>query len=304
MDFAYDSTRSAYYISSSKGLLAVDSMQVPHFIAYQGKPLMTNDIEYTERGVLAGSKKFGLMKINSTQAIPFIDLSDGLLSNAVEKFKVVNNWIFISTDSGFQIFSKEGKLVKTLSISDGLKSNKIRDFDIDDSFLWILNTYGIQRINLEQLLSPSSTSITPISEVRMYVNDLQFEDEVMEFSSEQNRIRFEVFAPSLDKFKDITYRYRLVGIEDTWNINSYNQNSIEYKSLPAGSYEFQLVLMYKNIEQDRRSIIFSIAKPIWLQWWFLLLVMALFLLLSYWYYSVRLKQQELKARQINENKCF
>lgn len=297
---AFDNINKAHYIACSNGLLKVDSLLQQHFIFYDNSPLMVNDVKFTKFGLLVGSKKHGLMMVANNMATSFIDTSNELLSNAIEQFKVFNDQVFIASDMGFQVFNKDGVLIKSLAISDGLKSTKIRDFEIDDQYLWLLHQHGLQRVKSSQLLSHKTTYNSKIKNIKFFVNDVvnQNGDHVLNY--DQNKIKFVIRAPSLERQQDITYWHRLTGIDKTWNVNKYQQNSIEYKSLPSGEYEFDLVLKYKEREQDKRSIKFYIGRPVWQQWWFTLLVIILFVILTYWFYSVRLKQLKIKADQINE----
>jgi len=297
---AFDNIDKAHFIACSNGLLKVDSILLQHFIFYKNSPLMVNDVKFTKFGLLAGSKKHGLMIIENNTATPFIDTSNELLSNTVEQFKVFKDQVFIASDMGFQVFNKDGVLIKSLAISDGLKSTKIRDFEIDDDYLWLLHQHGLQRVKLSQLLSQKIIYNSKIKNINFFVNDAVNEKGVNKLNYDQNKIKFEIVAPSLERQQDITYWHRLIGIDKTWNVNKYQQNSIEYKSLPPGVYEFELVLKYKDKEQDKRSIQFIIGRPIWQQWWFALLVIILFSILMYWFYSVRLRRLKTKADQINE----
>lgn len=297
---SYDGNNQKYYIASSQGLIAVDSSSNERLVYYNDNPLMVNDIEYTSKGILVGTKNYGLLKVSGLDVTPFIDESQGLLSNYVEQFKVSNNWVIIATELGFQIFNKSGDLLKTLSASDGLKSSKVWDFDIDNSYLWMLHKNGLQRIRINQLLSQETSHISKISEVRLYVNDEPVEDDKNSFAHDQNRLRFEVLAPSLERQQDLTYVYRIKGIDESWNVNTYHQNNIEYKSLPPGEYEFEVELKYKNNHQEKSSIFFTIANPLWQQWWFITMIIAVFIGISYWYNSSRLSKLAKEAQQINE----
>jgi ligand-binding sensor domain-containing protein len=297
---AYDDINKAYFIACSKGLLKVDSLLQQQFILHENDPLMVNDIKFTKFGLLAGSKKHGLMIIANDVATAIADRSNELLSNAVEQFKVYNDQIFIATDKGFQLFNQDEGIMNTLTISDGLKSTKIRDFEIDENYLWLLHQHGLQRIEVSKLLSQKITYNSKIDNIQCRVNDEVYKNDVKRLKFDQNKIEFEVRAPSLERQEDITYWYRLVGLDTTWNVNKYLQNSIGYLSLPAGEYEFEVVLKYKNKEQDRRSVQFSIAKPIWQRWWFIVFILLVFSTITYWFYSVRLKRLKRKSDQIIE----
>lgn len=297
---AFDNAQNTFYIACAKGLVKIDSSFKEEYINYNNNPLMINDISYVENRLFLGTKKNGLMTLSDDKPIPFINTTDDLLSNSIDQFKVLDDKIYIASEGGFQVFNLKGELIKSLSVSDGLMSSKVRDFIVDKDYLWLLHQHGLQRIPITELFSNATAYTSQISEVQFYNNDQLVADQRLRFSYNQNRVQFKVIAPSLERQQDITYEYRLTGIDNSWNINKYDQSSIEYKSLPPDDYVFEVILKYKNTEQDRHTVMFSIAKPPWQQWWFITLMSFTFLAITYWFYSRRLRQQEIKAKQINE----
>lgn len=84
---------------------------------------------------------------------------------------------------------------------------------------------------------------------------------------------------------NIHYQYYLSGYDQEWHTTV--ERSIQFKSLPPGNYRFLVKAKNKaGITSPVQSIAFTIDKPVWLEWWFLLLsalwiVIAIILFLKF-----------------------
>ncbi len=300
-DVHYTPQTQDLLIASSKGLIHQKHLNVNinEEILYQGNSLLVKGFAQFQRRVFLGTKQYGLLEWDNGKLIPFIDESNGLLSNNITKVEVHKSWILIASDNGFQVFNLSGELVKTLSYSDGLSNNKITDFAVDEKLLWLLHQNGLQHVNLSSL--EQEEYVTTLQSVEILNNNSKVNlSDNFEFDYDQNKFLFRILAPSLERQEDITYEYRLSGIDEKWNIRPYDRNEIEYKSLPPGNYTFEVILKYKGKVQDSYKEKFTIDSPYWQKWWFFLIIILGLVIVMYLFYRRRLKSQEAKAKQVNE----
>lgn len=115
------------------------------------------------------------------------------------------------------------------------------------------------------------------------------------FSHTENNLVFELstdqlFTPSATKFK-----YQLLGLSDKW-VNNESSNKIVLQNLPSGNYT--LVVECENcykIKSAPLTLPFTIDKPFWQTWWFILTCIAI--IASIIIYIVKLREAALQKRQ-------
>jgi len=110
-------------------------------------------------------------------------------------------------------------------------------------------------------------------------------------------IRFEYVGISYKSAGDITYRYRLQGLDSSWK--STKESFLEYPTLPSGDYALQLQAVNKfGVASRIQSLHFTVATPFWKTVWFDVVVLALFLLLTWLFVNLRIKH--LRRRQAEQ----
>jgi signal transduction histidine kinase len=121
------------------------------------------------------------------------------------------------------------------------------------------------------------------------------------FTYAENSFNFFFTAFLYNYPEDIRFRFRLKGIDKSWQ-NVDNQRSANYAQLPPGGYTFYVQSGNKNGFWNRRlaSFTFTIDPPYWATWWFRTLVAVAIGLGLYRLY--RYKIEHLQAiEKIREN---
>ena len=103
-----------------------------------------------------------------------------------------------------------------------------------------------------------------------------------------NDLQFIFSAPAFFDPGDVSFRYRLQGVDKEWQTTRPGERTLRYASLQPGSYRFEAYAINKKGLQQEQGISFSvqISKPWWNQWWFyamilLLLIACIYLLEKY-----------------------
>lgn len=124
------------------------------------------------------------------------------------------------------------------------------------------------KVKLTAFTIAINDSLLPTEKLNAFINgDLNL-------PYDQNNIIIELhsnqlYVPSPNKF-----RYCLLGLSDKWVDNEFS-NKINLQNLPSGTYT--LVVKCKNsyqIESGDYRIVFTINKPFWKTWWFILLLFS------------------------------
>lgn len=114
---------------------------------------------------------------------------------------------------------------------------------------------------------------TQINSVSVFLEPIDFR-RVSDFSHRQNSLVFDYVGLWYTDPSTVKYRYMLDGYDQRW---IYSRDRLAtYSNVPPGSYVFR-VTSTENEAFDQEPIVeyaFTIHKPFWLQWWFILLCTA------------------------------
>lgn len=112
------------------------------------------------------------------------------------------------------------------------------------------------------------------------------------FNYSENHIAFRYDGINFANPEQLFYRYKLVGYNDEW-IDTRDE-SVTFPQLPSGDYTFIVQVSMNELftGHGEASHSFSIARPYWQQWWFILLAVGLIWAASYAY--IRTRERNLR----------
>lgn len=144
---------------------------------------------------------------------------------------------------------------------------------------------------------------------QIYITGLRIVDETAELKPEyelaydQNYLLINYGGAAYSNAEKLQYSFMLEGLDTRWRFT--DQTSVQYTTLPPGSYTFRVRTMNKDgiWSEDDAVMTFHIAPPFWQTWWFLALMslllfvsVGLVLLLS----VQRVKRKEQEKVAINK----
>lgn len=96
----------------------------------------------------------------------------------------------------------------------------------------------------------------------------------------QNHVTFDFEGINLGNGAGVKYKWKLDGFDEQWSPVS-NQHSVTYSNLPPGAYTLLVMSCNEDGVWNKQPLKYSfdIAKPFWLLWWFIAIVVALIVLL-------------------------
>lgn len=115
------------------------------------------------------------------------------------------------------------------------------------------------------------------------------------FNYQGNAVRFDFTSDYYETLEYMTYKWRLVGLDDEWSSWS-SETSKDYTNLPHGDYTFEVVAKNVFFVESRPAIVhFSIATPWFFSYWAYL---AYLLILSAFIWAlVKLNIRRLEAEK-------
>ncbi len=294
----YGSTNGLNYIYNNK----VMQPQIPSSF----NETIITDINQFDGGIIIGtnSKGIGLYKNGKLKVI---DKSNGLLSNSVKSiFIAKNNDLWIATNYGLNRVVVDASFkpvsIQSYTISEGLNTNDVRNCYATEKYVYVATSKGLNIIDLTAERKNYEKPTIHINEIILNNKSINISNTKTNFKSSENNIQFNYSGISFKSLGHISFRYRLVGLEDEW-IQTKN-NTVRYSALPFGNYTFELMSVTKNnIEcSDPLQYSFRIKRPFYHTWIFRISALLVVVGIVYLWFTIRinrLKKQRLLDEKIN-----
>lgn len=239
------------------------------------------DYEFSKGITWIGTRTEGIKIINSTGLIVTIRTLPGLISNFIRNIYLDQDTVlWIGTNNG--IYHINSVFFNTLDFSfrsirrlDGIPYREINELLRDHKLMWVATTQGLMSFMPEEIHSSIPHPAIKLKFVRINYRDTVLH-QYYKLGHRQNTIYLEYEAIS---FREpvIYFKYRMAGLDDTWNFS--RSNNISFSKLPPGTYNFEVYASYSPDEKPENSlkITFVIKKPVYQQAWFIVLMILIFL---------------------------
>ncbi len=240
----------------------------------------------------------------------------GLLSNTIECLAIDgNNRIWLGTGKGMQCINALGSDPKQWSYfqvnyQKGLPAAEVFDLLFFNDKFYAATGNGLC------IFDPASTSLRT-EPMPVYIEHLSTGNERFDISSNlslawnQNDVRFTFLSFNFRTGANTTFRYRLLGLTENWV--ETNSRTVDFWSLPAGSYVFEVCALNEDgVWGEAAKAAFTVARHFTATWWFRLLIVlllagaiaggfALFYLSKREQLLQRSKMTELRQQALNAN---
>ena len=135
---------------------------------------------------------------------------------------------------------------------------------------------------------------------RKIINFPVVADSEVKISYKNNNIRFSVFYPVYSHLNNLSFRYRLIGLDDVWS-RSTPENSKEYSYLSPGKYTFEVQALSNSSEVlSTVSYDFLVEPPFYWNTFSKMLYILLFILMAYFAYWLVKRNFRIKKQKIHE----
>lgn len=214
----------------------------------------------------------------------------GIIRFSYDKYNSAGSTL--ERDLAFELINRE----------QGLISNEMNAgamFKDQSNTIWLGTVEGISRFYPERFPTRTVPPKAQFEEI-LFAGQTVDPDQSIARRHDRNFLQFEFTGISFAAPSQVLFEYRLDGVDEAWT-HSYGR-TVRYPSLSPGEYTFQLRAYNLSGQQSEtmRSYSFEIKPPIWLQWWFFMLIGLLVLgviLFIYNYYRVR-RQVDLERMRV------
>lgn len=254
-------------------------------------------------------------------------LNDGAITNLHNGNELDSDYCYqVVLDDDDNVWVSHQKSI--VQISDSLKRKRLvtREeltntessmiaflFKDAEGSIWISSTHNVVKFN--PAIDKSSKRKPQLSISSMLIGDSTYPmNPDMTLPYGRYDITFNLAGISLRNPESITYKYQLKGASDAWRIQE-GKDQLDFTGLAQGVYELNVLASKNGGEWTNEpvSFKFSIAKPIWQQWWFwsvfsLIVISGVILFVRYRTYRLLRDKEALeqvvqeRTVEINEQK--
>ncbi len=194
------------------------------------------------------------------------------------------------------------KSFKLYDTNHGLVANELNagaSFVASDGSVWLGTVEGMSHFFPDRIRTNEVPPGIELEEVMMSGRPVNFRESI-DYNHDQNFLQISFQGLSFDSPAQILYEYRLAGLEDEWQTT--RERTVRYTSLPPGNYDFKIRAYNANGVRsvEEASFDFRIKHPVWMQWWFLALIVAagIGLILFYYRYFKARKQIDIERMRV------
>jgi ligand-binding sensor domain-containing protein len=287
------------YIGTLNGLYRLAGNRPPEFMG-AAEPLLRARISAISRGgrgiYWIATYGNGIIGRRGDSVVTVINKQHGLTSDICRCLLLHKQVLWEGTDRGLNRIEldKPGYPVTSFTSNDGLGSDIINTVYASDSMIYVGTPVGLSYFNPDKIGESEPCRVYLLS-----VQSGSGTDRVMDTANPvvsfgDRSIRFEYAGISYRSGGDITYRYRMIGLDSGWRTTKLTE--LQYAVLPPGSYEFQLTAINKfGVSSGMLSERFMVVTPFWLTTWFDVLVVVIFALGTWGLASLRIRT--IRSRQ-------
>ncbi len=290
-----------YYNGTLTGLYELDSTGKSTWLGEKEVLLRSRiaDIEGAPDSTLwIATHGNGIVAYKAGKIVYNIRQRDGLTSDICRNIFITGKEVWVGTDKGLNRLQWEnGRYrITTFTSADGLIADIINAIHVDGSQVYVGTPAGLTTFDANKI---SQNSYCQLRVTDLQVSGRSWPTDTVGFTlaPRDNVIRFDYVGISYRSAGDITYRYRMVGLNDNWQ--STRETLLNYLSLPSGDYELQLTATNKfGVVSNTIRIPFRVEKQVWEKLWFRALVLMIIAALIWLFIATRIK----KVRRQNDEK--
>jgi sensor histidine kinase YesM/ligand-binding sensor domain-containing protein len=297
----FSETTKHIYIGTVDGFFVFDEQLRKSEIKYNGNTITATSItESKDKTLWVSTFKNGIYEIENDKVVANYNETNGLLSNKTGVLQTDEKGLWITTEKGVQLLDLSNRVFYNLTRQNGIPSYRITDIEILENKVLFSSNSGIFGLYKNKVFNAPKRKDIYFTDVS--VNEIKQQVKPSyNFDYNENKIGFTFNVNGFQSSINTRYEYRLLGLEPVWKVAKEQINTINYNSLPSGNYTFQVKIV--NEVDTLKSIEFSISRPFWKRWWFILLVISVLGISIYSVFTskirtLKIKQNELLQKEI------
>ena len=255
------------------------------------------NLVYRDGLLWIGTNKYGVICFDGKRIIKNITVNDGLPENAIRCLYVFNQNLWVGTNKGIAelTINKNNEIIvnRKLDDKDGLLSNVINDLYVSNDTLYLATEEGLSVITK---LNTKSSGVCLLNHPIVKVENKVVMPTSIALSPGEG-IQFEYEGISFKSEGDISYKFRLLGLDSIWKTT--DQRVINFSFLPYGNYKLELIATNKfGIRSSMVSVPFLVKKRFYEENYFRILLSMM--LISIFWFLLNMRIQTNKSKYVNK----
>ncbi|HET6254681.1 MAG TPA: histidine kinase [Puia sp.] len=218
----------------------------------------------------------GVVGYRHDSVVAVFNKGRGLTSDICRNLYLYGQTLWVGTDKGLNriALDRPGYPITRYTFNDGLGSDIINVVLQDSSVVYVGTPAGLSYFDQSKAVTREGCRLYLLS-VLNNGKDRTADTAALVVPFGDRNVQFGFVGISYRSVGDITYRYRMIGLDSVWRTTK--QTLLEYPVLPPGNYEFQLEAVNKfGISSETLQQRFIVVTPFWRTIWFEVLVVAVF----------------------------
>lgn len=260
------------WTSSSAGIEYIDATSSKRILSVEqlaGYSTIRQILPMGNDSVVFSTAGNGLIAYAHGQAYR-LSVSNGLSSDYVTFVAPDSGGIWVSgTNTLDFVQSTAGgyRVSRIENLALWVKNENIVSLVVDSTHLFMATDRNIYMFDKRDLLGQSTLSSVPLGEIFVNGSPIR-KTQNIQLGYDNNSIRFDYLAFSFIAADNIQYRYRLLGLSNSWN--ETKSRSANYSGLGAGKYVFQFQAGFAGGKWSNEIgvVQFEVMPSYWQTWWF------------------------------------
>ncbi len=291
--------------------------------AAENLKILGDQIQYTyqdDEGIFWLATMYsGLVKVQLSPTYEVLStqqfaITEGFSSNTIYAiYEDDNDVLWMSTNNGINSFHKKTEDVQVFLEEDGLthyEFNRLSNFQRADGTIFFGTLNGIVSFHPKELSNKRAYDVPlKITRCEKFSNETERMVNITAEVVANNKIiiepneRLANLYVSLQNYADALktkYVYRIKGVQN--DFLAANKNEISLSGLPYGTHTLEVKAKVPDGRFSERmiSIPLVIARPFYLQWWFMLLSLVSIALTFWQVFQMRTKALKNRKRELEE----
>lgn len=293
---AYNNKYKVIYYATNNGLYGISTSGKIFELKLNNKSLIVTKLTSSKDKIYACNNDLNIYEIQN-QSIKEITLDKNLDKESVEKYILKENLLFIITNKYiFEYNLSSKKLRQIIHINNNIEVN---DIVLKNNNYYISADRGLIIKKMENYFRPNPFfKIEALKVNNKNIDSLRLND--LAYDENNIQIKYQFLSPTPFEDHDLIYRIN----NSPWQKANILNTEIVLNSLNYGAYTIEFVLNsdYKN----SKKINFTINRPFWLQFPFILCASLLLIGFAFWLYRKNItkieKRNQLALDKINLEK--
>jgi|GEM_PF-1508882 ligand-binding sensor domain-containing protein len=230
-----------------------------------------SDIVVIDSSTIAfGSRGNGVVIYNHhKRETTTINKADGLSSHYITSLFLKDSLLWAGTNQGVNIIclKNTNTPIRQITKSSGLPDNHINKIRMIDSVIFVATKKGVSYFNPDIIKEDTTTLPVYIQKITGGYSHSKL-DHPIKVPYPKNTLGFRYSPLVYNHDKKLQYRYRLKGLNETWQYTTNNEVFFPY--IPYGDYVFEIAVKNKIglWSKEATAVPFTIEKPYWKSTWF------------------------------------